>query len=385
MVFYNKKEEVLEIELTSFGKTLHSRGKFKPSYYAFFDDDVIYDAEYGAAGGNADERIRANTPRTRIQYNYTSVEDTKITRDEEDLARFGIVSNRGNLAGTENISANELLQEQRTKEVLIQDQKRRNTFPPIGTSANSTEYHPAWKAYMLQGSLDSSEPDIDTGASVISIPQMDVKKREFTAKAIRGTDDNSSLYGYTFPDGSSVTVKEDDDSEFLIFLKEANASSDAENFLIEVYEVDELTGEEFLTPISFATQFGATDRIVNGLLVDDEGGIEGLDPSEDPTLVGYYFDLEVDSEIDPTIISKAMESGRFADMRDLESFANSARFSSGERERLRLGTSASEIYGLSLSEISQMSEETLTRMQQRAADDLAGLYDNGDETVDDCD
>ena len=43
MTFFNQKEEVLQIELTQYGKYLLSRGKWKPAYYAFFDDDVIYD------------------------------------------------------------------------------------------------------------------------------------------------------------------------------------------------------------------------------------------------------------------------------------------------------------------------------------------------------
>ena len=43
MAFVNKKEQVIEIKLTQFGKTLLSKGGFVPKYYAFFDDDVIYD------------------------------------------------------------------------------------------------------------------------------------------------------------------------------------------------------------------------------------------------------------------------------------------------------------------------------------------------------
>ena len=39
MTFFNKKEEILEIKLTSFGKHLLSCGKFKPAYYKFFDND----------------------------------------------------------------------------------------------------------------------------------------------------------------------------------------------------------------------------------------------------------------------------------------------------------------------------------------------------------
>ena len=46
MRFFDKKEEVLDIELTQYGKHLLSRGKFKPTYYAFFDNNVLYDPEY---------------------------------------------------------------------------------------------------------------------------------------------------------------------------------------------------------------------------------------------------------------------------------------------------------------------------------------------------
>ena len=33
--YYNKKEEVIEIQLTQYGKELLAKGKFKPSHYAF--------------------------------------------------------------------------------------------------------------------------------------------------------------------------------------------------------------------------------------------------------------------------------------------------------------------------------------------------------------
>ena len=46
MFFMNKKEEVIDIELTPYGKRLLSMGKMKPTYYAFFDDNIMYDAAY---------------------------------------------------------------------------------------------------------------------------------------------------------------------------------------------------------------------------------------------------------------------------------------------------------------------------------------------------
>ena len=46
MEFFDKKEEVIDIQLTQYGKYLLSRGEFRPSFYAFYDDDIIYDSNY---------------------------------------------------------------------------------------------------------------------------------------------------------------------------------------------------------------------------------------------------------------------------------------------------------------------------------------------------
>mgnify|MGYP003349124326 CR=1 FL=1 len=44
--FLNKKEQVLNIELTPYGRHQMSMGVFKPEYYAFFDDNIIYDGKH---------------------------------------------------------------------------------------------------------------------------------------------------------------------------------------------------------------------------------------------------------------------------------------------------------------------------------------------------
>ena len=45
--FFNKKEDVLDLELTEYGKYLLSLGRFNPDSYAFFDDEILYDSKYG--------------------------------------------------------------------------------------------------------------------------------------------------------------------------------------------------------------------------------------------------------------------------------------------------------------------------------------------------
>jgi len=370
MVFYNKKEEVIEVRLTSFGKTLYSKGKLKPAYYAFFDDDVIYDSTYGAAGGDVDSRIK-ETPRSKAQYTTTTVEETKTSRMEES-------------SFDDQNSIKDIHPGQR-KSILFEEQKRKDSKTPIGTSGNETQYYPAWQTYMLQGEIESSKPYIDMTAAdgIINIPQIEVQQRLFTSKAIRGTDDNSAVYGYVFPDGSSITLEEGEDAEFLLFLQEKNASSDSENFSIEVYEVEEQEGKEYLRPLNFLKPY-VVDRSVDGLIVENE---EEPNPdfniSDNPAMAEYYFEMEVDEEIDPEIIRKAVANGRFADLRDLESFANSRQFSSGDGQRMRLGTSASDIYGLSLEEIAKLNKEVLDNLQSRSGTQT-GLYDEEDKT-DECD
>ena len=44
--FINKKEQVYDLKLTAYGRYLISIGQFVPEYYAFFDDNILYDSNY---------------------------------------------------------------------------------------------------------------------------------------------------------------------------------------------------------------------------------------------------------------------------------------------------------------------------------------------------
>ena len=76
--FFDKKEEVINIELTQYGKHLLSRGKFRPHYYAFYDDDVLYDTQYAGYSENQNEaqlRILDHTPTMKPQGYRTGIEE----------------------------------------------------------------------------------------------------------------------------------------------------------------------------------------------------------------------------------------------------------------------------------------------------------------------
>ena len=54
--FFNRKEEVLDLKLTKHGERLLREGKLEPVFYAFFDDDIIYDVRYASATSSASQR-----------------------------------------------------------------------------------------------------------------------------------------------------------------------------------------------------------------------------------------------------------------------------------------------------------------------------------------
>ena len=44
--FLNRKEQVYDLKLTNYGHYLLSIGQLEPIYYAFLDDNIIYDGKY---------------------------------------------------------------------------------------------------------------------------------------------------------------------------------------------------------------------------------------------------------------------------------------------------------------------------------------------------
>ena len=295
MTFFNKKEEVIEVKLTSFGKQKLAKGEFRPASYSFFDDDVIYDSAYGSAGGNAHDRIK-DTPRMRTQTNTTSADSATETE----------VDQRPGEAQSNTIPAKKIA-------ITIQPTSRADTKQPIGTSGIENSNPPAWRALMLQGELDSSETHIEANDQVVHIPQMNVTKREFTLKAT-GTPSRRPL-DFNFPDGSSLVLEENEDSEFLLFLSEKNADSLDKNFSMELFKVITENGQEKLSPLLFKKDYEYS-RIVDGILMEiDEAPNPDLsiDEANREALVSHYFDIASDREIDPAIIQKALAGKRFAD------------------------------------------------------------------------
>ncbi len=131
MTFFDKKEEVMKVELTPLGRYKLSIGKLNPHHYRFFDSNVVYDSNangHSEEQNDADVRIRENTPLLKQNPNITGVE-TSININETKNLEVAIHNVREN---TRDDHVNHLIY-------------------PIGTVEYDAVRSPAYQSRCLQG------------------------------------------------------------------------------------------------------------------------------------------------------------------------------------------------------------------------------------------
>ena len=139
MSFYNKKEDVIEVQLTAYGKHLLSIGKLKPHSYAFFDDDIIYDGEYAGITeeqNGVQTRILEETPTTEVQTVYTGRETS---------------------VGEANESIRNKKATLRSSTVQQTAERHYTLSAPLGTSQYSKEHAPAWKIKTIEAEVTAED------------------------------------------------------------------------------------------------------------------------------------------------------------------------------------------------------------------------------------
>jgi hypothetical protein len=296
MTFFNKKTEVMQIEMTPYGRYLYSIGKFKPHSYEFVDDDILYrnagSQESTEGQGTAHKRIMEETPKL------------KINRAFQDEAP--------QLESPSNIQAQRIMQKRMNQ--------TQNSLFALGKSSYSSENAPTFQVSTIQGSISSSFNHFrtnsirdgakagDLGADIL-IPQININY-EIHATLRNELEESSFLYSdasEVFSDGTYVTLHH---QEIVMHLKEFNSFYEKENFEIEVFLEQ---SEDCLKPLKFTKEFKS---LVNDLLVEDVEGQKDFYISTDPLTgkhedyskeyVNYYFSIEKDSEIPAEDLCKAI-------------------------------------------------------------------------------
>lgn len=264
MTFFNKKEDVIKIELTPHGRKLLSQGKLKPSFYTFLDDDILYDGTRGGLSENNSEmkdRILSETPYLKPQTNYKGIDSSKSDSDNK------------------------------TEQAIYLQQK-------IGTNITSETRAAGWNVTALLGEITSSS-NVLSGASepLQPIPQLEFDL-EYTMSVANINDLEFNPSGFLSSVNSPSNIKNDgsyvniESEQILLNIFERNGFFHKDSYEIEVYlyEQDELQIDRKL-------KFFAQDRsIENNMLIDDQ---ESPVISDDltPEYVEYYLNIATDKQI----------------------------------------------------------------------------------------
>lgn len=277
MSFFNKKEEVISIELTPYGRHLLSLGKLQPSYYAFYDDDILYNPE--SAGGltssaEIKDRILTDTSYLKPTYIYESL-DKIITESEtyldSDHIRYPSSNNK-----------------------IYYLQK------PMGTMAYSAITNPAFQATFIQNEISSSSKFYNSNAAnpqggVGQTPQIDVNFSYTLSIMSRNDEASKSNVVYVKPEFKSKVFQDQtylnvEFEKMIVQLLENNSFDYTNNFDVEVFKIDDNNVNK-MQQLKFLPR---GSNIKNNLLVDEETVNNVM---VDKNYVEYYFNLLVDDEI----------------------------------------------------------------------------------------
>ena len=284
MQFFNSKEDVIDLKLTMHGRYLLSQGKFKPVYYSFYDDNILYDAarvsgsaispNEGIVGSleiqnNIQKRITEETPYLKAQHNFSSRE----IRNEDPRQ-------------------------------LTEREKNYTLESPLGTVDINSFRSPAWEISFLHNSSSAYTTAFQNSSKhqIVQIPQIETDIMYKTAVGFdsppkdlpTGFEEDPELSTTVFVDGTYIAI----DPEYLLLnVEEKNSIYMNQNYDIEIYE----SGSNGWEKLDFVKR---QNNIIDGILVDNPPRTE---VKLDTSYAEYYFDVLVDDEIPENLICRGVQ------------------------------------------------------------------------------
>lgn len=230
MSFHNPKEEVIEIHLTQFGRNCLARGVFKPVYYQFFDDGILYNsqnANFTEEQNSTENRILENTPKLKSQYINNSIQRQYFLEDER-------------------IASGSSPRFKKLKRNFNPDHQDSLLFYPLGEQEVSVSKYAKYSAISLGSAFATGSVQYITGSNLNKrVPQISTTP-EYKIELNKKMNYNNSMQSTSeefkdlmsniilFNDNSSIHVMNDD---FILDLQELNTSYGLENFELEVFEI----------------------------------------------------------------------------------------------------------------------------------------------------
>jgi hypothetical protein len=329
MEFFDKKQDVINLQLTRYGRQLLSIGEFRPAYYAFSDDGIIYDTRWVSGSTDPEEqwlvepRIQEETPRLetvnskigteRTVFNTADLSSYALEKNIVDL--FNIGNDFQDLADLEEYKAGKL----KLDPDFAESEKLLTHL--LGTKRYFNNKAPAWNVIYYNGVISSSANSYQQNGLSIVIPQLETVLRDRVFRVpedlnifevepslqaisemdlgqidgpILGTLDDS----FTGQDGTEVFAHQEALEELIsdtplasgsivvekdyIFasFEEAHVDFENENFLLEVYAITETGGQQSFEKMVFL-EHSDLDKTLQG-----DAAVEDV------------FDIQVDEEVD---------------------------------------------------------------------------------------
>ena len=263
MSFFDQKQEVLDVQLTQFGKDLLSRGAFKPVYYQFFDDDILYDASCAGiveTQNEAEIRILKETPRLKTRHLTYSVETRYMVEQEK-------------------IESGEMPRFKEMKKTIIPDIQERILLYPMANQEPQNPNLAKIDIRFLESKIKKIE-ELSMSAKGIQ-KNIPIIKTEPTYKLV---EDRSDLK----PISQQITKEDFADilSEEIVFSDNSKLKVIPENLVLDIEEMNVFTGRgNFYLNIYEVSKNDETDEKV----------LIKLDTMEK---VNKYFNIKTDNDVE---------------------------------------------------------------------------------------
>ena len=280
--FLNKKEQVIDLKLTGYGNYLLSIGAFKPTYFTFVDDNVVYDSQYFGRSGEAQNEIHK-----RIKQDTQYIESLVLF---EELNPNPLPNNELNFFQSDI--------DPTMKDTRI-DEFRLNSIIGDAFVGEDKQKAPSWKVVSLRGDISSSSPNDTINDN--RIPQINIvanyKKKILDAEEYENISFNTSnevdfvARTEEFADGKLIYLES---ADVVIYVEEQNVELLNENFDIEVFELQD--GTTINGQRMFKKYFeNKNNQIVDGYMVSSNESENFDDPSADS--VEKLFNILIDSDV----------------------------------------------------------------------------------------
>lgn len=284
MSFLDKKEQVLDIELTQYGKFLFANGKFEPKFYSFSDTNINY---HNISG-------KQNDIEDRIKENATFEAQTIFSSLNNKIKKINF-----NEIGLDDIR-------------IVAEPINNNIFiSSLGTMSSNSSYAPSFNVSLLKGEISGNISYLTGNFYYEKIPQINIDipydiiisdKLEKNMEFISDSDTISDgIIDYKeLENGETIQIN---NNFILLSILENNQNYLKDNFDIEVYEEttfydDGLNEKKYLKPLYFREKI---EQIKNNILLEPQ---EEEEKEFTPQFAEHYIDIKVDNEIPQNILCK---------------------------------------------------------------------------------